>query len=268
MSFFGFGWGGSRDWEILKEAPLFVPSGFTVSGLLYVKLMLLRHQLGTVKRPLNKETQPPIQELKIRRQLAVSLWQAAQKIQETAGKEARQLQRDSLETLNQSLRYQKIIRYPHELWQDEQTSKDSGEPVPVYFDWGSILLSMKETPPRHLSPRHPAETRMRLSFVRVSFEAQDKPFIFRRQQPGANHPLPPLPRYTAVLDMGGYPLNPLCLTTTTETGSSSSSSSWRVSVGGRGVLATWGPNVAADAIVMRRHPGTEKLQVRSLNPKP
>lgn len=90
--------------------------------------------------------------------------------------------------------------------------------------------------------------------------------------------------FSAVLDRFGYPLSPLALANAAlprtdgfpsgrssadhtdrnflhnSSGSSSVCSKANMALKGRGVLGAWGPNLAADAIVIRKHPESKRLQ--------
>lgn len=97
------------------------------SGLLYLRLLLLRRRLNIPRSPLDPRTQPPQHVMRIRQDLFLSLPAAAASVLAKGGKVAEALSGDNLLALEKSGKYSEVIHYPFELWAGEATCEGQAQ---------------------------------------------------------------------------------------------------------------------------------------------
>ncbi|OEH73848.1 nudix -type motif 9 isoform a family protein [Cyclospora cayetanensis] len=299
----------------LSEQDALCRERFPSSGLLYLRLRLLRRQLRLPRAPVeSRMTQLEKEVLQAsassKATATPSLDACLAFLQEKGGKAAQAFSPEGLSALERSGRYSAILHCPYELWQGEARDAASCDAA-AYFDWGSLLASLGSPLPSYMQPPQPADAKLLPSFTRVPDSVQAALGITKRQQTlSPPRSSPHLQRYTPVLDELGFPLSPLylwsaarekanisCSNTNTSSNTNSSSNTntssntnssgntntssntnsssntntssplerscrqdFIIALRGRGVLGAWGCNIAADAIVMRRHPETKRLQ--------
>ncbi|KAF8820298.1 nudix -type motif 9 isoform a family protein [Cardiosporidium cionae] len=155
-------------------------------------------------------------------------------------------------------RYNAILDYAGELWNGEKQARQKfmkrnadissippNSEDPCFVDWMSMLPEKNRRP--YADPNDPLNCHLQgtycfdeSSMERISVEKQ----VLERMVPKLE-----IPVYTVPRDSKGFPMNPQF------------NKKCKTGVYGRGVLGKWGPNHAGDALVTRRNPVTQKLQI-------
>lgn len=268
-----------------KGKVAFCSDDYPSSGLLYLRFLLLRQRLHLPEKPLDPRTQPPKQVLQDRGGFGLSPPAAAAAVLQKGGRVAAALEEGGLLAFEKSGKYSSIVKLPFELWEGEMSGKTA--PGAAFFDWGLVMSVIGRPVPPYMSPPNPEEATLRPSLTWISETFQQAEFVGKKQEELGAHQSPYIMKYTPVLDRFGYPLSPLALANAAlprtdgfpssrsgsdhtdrnflhgSGGGSSSSICGKpnMALKGRGVLGAWGPNLAADAIVIREHPQTKRRQV-------